>query len=129
MNDVQPKVEQTEVEAEIGIETDQKVVEARLLYTLNIYPQISPSMLQIAMNPLRADAWRPTLERLISQGLIQRSHLSSISVVGHSITHTIIRAVDPRAVLDSIANRILEQSREAVVATTTTTPVNGLPQA
>ncbi len=90
---------------------------AKLLHTLDIYPQISPSMLQIAMNPLKAGDWQPTLEYLIREGKIHRLHFSSTSSAGRSITYTLIRAVDPHGVLNTVTRLVLEQSPEAITPT------------
>lgn len=104
------------VNGDNGIDLSPTGIAAKLLHTLDVYPQISSSMLQIAMNPLKAGDWRPTLEYLIRVGRIHRLHLSAVSPAGRSITYTLIRAVDPHGVLNAITERVLAQSAEAMTS-------------
>ena len=90
--------------ANVG-EIDTTGIKAKLQHILDVYPQVSPSMLQIAMNPLRAGEWRPALERLISEGKVHRYHFSTISAVGRSITYTVIRSINPHEVLDKVLRK------------------------
>lgn len=78
--------------------THAQEVEARLLHALDIYPQISPSMMQVIMNPMPAGSWRPVLEQLIAKGEIIRFTHASVSPAGRYVTNTILQAKEPKLI-------------------------------
>ena len=80
--------------SEIHNEVDP--IEAKLLYILEIYPQISNSMLQITMNPHKANEWKPTLDRLVQEGKVRRFTHYAVSPIGRNQAHTIIQAIEPK---------------------------------
>lgn len=56
--------------------SDQEI-EAKILHLLNIYPVISPTMLQSGLGPYTKPAlWRPVLARLVEEGKIVESQES-----------------------------------------------------
>lgn len=70
---------------------DIKDVENRILHILQIYPKISPSMMQIGIgSQIPAAIWKPILEDLISNGLIKRDIIMGKSASGRIQTYTII---------------------------------------
>jgi hypothetical protein len=62
---------------------------AKICHVLSVYPQISPSMLQIALN-IPANSWRPVLEELIAQGSVKRRHEVAPTPTGRHQTYTIL---------------------------------------
>ncbi len=104
----------SEMIAPVTTGVDIAAVEAKLLHMLDVYPSISPSMLQIAMNPLKAGDWRPSLEKLISTGRIRRLSFTTTSSVGRSITYTLIQALDPHKVLNDLAVHIAETTAPTI---------------
>ena len=60
-------------------------LEARILEIFSVYPRISPTMLQSALGPsLSPELWRPILERLIREDLID--HTAELPPVGSKRT-------------------------------------------
>jgi len=60
--------------------TEDELTRQRIINTLEIYPKVSPSMLQAAIGPHnKPQFWRPILESLIEEGIVtrdQKSHRS-----------------------------------------------------
>lgn len=55
----------------------------RIINILEIYPKLSPSMLQSGLGPHnKAANWRPILESLIQEGVVKRDQLSHHSELG-----------------------------------------------
>ena len=64
----------------------------RILSTMRIYPRISPSMLQSGLGPHNPPSiWRPVLEDLIAEGLVQRLQESVQNERGRFRTVTILQ--------------------------------------
>jgi len=64
-------------------------VRERILHVLSIYPKVSPSMLQIALNmPIKI--WHPVLEALISDGHVSRASIVSPTPSGRHQSYTIL---------------------------------------
>lgn len=61
----------------------------KICHVLSVYPQISPSMLQIALN-VSAPTWKPILEDLIDTGKVERKHTVSPTPTGRHQTYTIL---------------------------------------
>lgn len=56
------------------------MIEARILKVLEIYPKISPSMLQIGIgSSLPTAIWKPILEDLVRRGIVVRDEIVSLS--------------------------------------------------
>jgi hypothetical protein len=59
------------------VQATEEEVEAKILHLLNIYPVISPTMLQSGLGPYtKPSLWRPVLARLIANGQIVESQES-----------------------------------------------------
>ena len=70
-------------------------LERRIVTTLQIFPKLSPSMLQSALGPHnRAQTWRPVLEKLIREGRILREQKTFRSELGRYRTVIIISLTD-----------------------------------
>lgn len=67
----------------------QQEVAGRILHILSIYPKISPSMLQIALN-LPARVWQPVLNNMLEKKHVHRSHVVAETPAGRTHTHTIL---------------------------------------
>lgn len=73
---------------EIGTEE----VREKILHVLSIYPKISPSMLQIALN-IKSATWRPVVDALVEEGLMKRSSLISPTPTGRHQSYIVLRRV------------------------------------
>ena len=55
------------------------IIEARILKVLEIYPKISPSMMQIGIgSSLPTIIWKPILDSLVERGLVIRDEIVSL---------------------------------------------------
>jgi hypothetical protein len=53
------------------------IIQAKILYTLSIYPRLSASMLQTGIGPAIPPAiWRPVLEGMIAKNWIQETQIN-----------------------------------------------------
>jgi hypothetical protein len=69
-------------------------IKAKILKVLEIYPRISPSMLQIGIGPqYKAEAWRPVLEALVSEGLVAQDDIADFSVTGRYQLYKVLHLV------------------------------------
>lgn len=60
-------------EVNVEFTTSEQDIVDKILHILNVYPFISPSMLQMGVGPsLPATLWKPLLERLIGEGRVFR---------------------------------------------------------
>lgn len=51
-------------------------IRERILFTLSIYPKVSPTMLQVALGTsTRPAVWHPVLNQLIEDGLVDRTQV------------------------------------------------------
>lgn len=66
-------------------------IENKILYVLNIFPKISPSMLQIGIGTgIAKSMWSDVLERLIVEGKVYRYQELTQSPSGKHQTQTVI---------------------------------------
>jgi len=50
-----------------------QVIEAKIVALLQVYPTLSPSMIQAGLGPsLPATLWRPVLQRLLQEGVLKQ---------------------------------------------------------
>jgi hypothetical protein len=67
----------------------------RILDTLEIYPRLSPSMLQAGIGPHNSPRiWRPIMEQLINSGIIIRGQESHQSELGRYRTIIVLSLSD-----------------------------------
>lgn len=67
------------------------VIEDKILYILDNFPRVTPSMLQITLGSgLPTAVWRPVLERLIEEGAVFQCQRTTESPAGRFETKTII---------------------------------------
>lgn len=74
------------------VQTDtllEKEVRDKILHILSVYPQVSPSMLQISL-ALPAAAWKPALEHLIKDNEVMRMVAVMNTPNGRIQSHTIL---------------------------------------
>lgn len=63
----------------------------RIVHVLSIYPQVSPSMLQVGLGPgLSAEIWRPVLEQLLLDKVVKKQQISHATPAGRSQVYTIL---------------------------------------
>jgi hypothetical protein len=75
-----------------GNESEDSLLRKRMITTLLIYPRISPSMMQVAIGPHHKPyMWRPVLESLIKEGVIERLQESRQSERGRWRTLIILQ--------------------------------------
>jgi len=71
-------------------------VRERIIHVLTIYHVISPSMLQTGLGPsVPAAAWRPVLEKLIEEEVVDRDHIIAASPLGRHNPYTRLRLSKP----------------------------------
>lgn len=73
-------------------EVSTEEVREKILHVLSIYPKISPSMLQIALN-IKSAIWRPVVDTLVEEGLIKRSSLISPTPGGRHQSYIVLKRV------------------------------------
>ncbi len=75
---------------EVPSTTDDWIA-SRICHILKIYPKLSMSMLQIGVGTsLSSKLWRPILERLIAEGIVDRRQVSATNPDGRSGSHVVI---------------------------------------
>ena len=63
-------------------------IRQKIRHILQIYPVISPTMLQAGLGPqITANVWRPILEEMISNKIIERGSVTLKSPMGRNITY------------------------------------------
>lgn len=66
-------------------------IETRILHILGIYPKLSNSMLQVGMGTsLPPKIWKPVLVRMINEGTLISSSVSSLTPDGRAQSYTVI---------------------------------------
>lgn len=66
-------------------------IKSRITRVLEVYPKISPSMLQIALGTgVLAATWRPILDEMIEEKIVKRSHVQIDDVGGRSRSYTVL---------------------------------------
>jgi hypothetical protein len=74
------------------------LIAARIAHILQIYPRISYSMLHIALGPaLVANVWRPILDEMIAENVVQVDTVNRASPAGRSQTYSIISLINASA--------------------------------
>ena len=69
----------------------EKVLEQKILHVLDLFPKVSPSMLQTCLGSgVPASLWKPVLEGLIASGAVYRYERTVLSPKGRSQLQTII---------------------------------------
>jgi hypothetical protein len=68
-----------------------------ILHTLQIYPVISPTMLQNALGPwLKAALWRPVLDELIEEGAVVQMQETKLTPRGRYNTYKKLSLAPPQ---------------------------------
>lgn len=77
------------------IPASDQVIRDKIMQTLSVYPQISPTMLQVGIGTsITPKMWHPVLDKLIDEGLVKKDTRSGVSAVsGREQTYTIISLV------------------------------------
>jgi len=66
-------------------------IRAKILHVLEIYPVLSPSMLQVGLGPqVKPSQWRPILDILLAEGLVRRSDIFTPTPFGQHRAYTCI---------------------------------------
>jgi S1-C subfamily serine protease len=73
------------------------IIREKILWVLDIFPKVSPSMLQISLGSgIPADTWRPILEQLIREGEVHRAQRTVQGPSDRSqVITTLSRDADP----------------------------------
>ncbi len=80
---------------------DPKVIRAKILHILRLYPIISPTMLQGGLGPyMKPIEWRPVLEDLIAKEIVAESQRSMQTHQERYNTYTFLHL--PKTKLDHI---------------------------
>jgi hypothetical protein len=63
----------------------------KIIHVLTIYPKVSPTMLQVGIGTgISPDIWHPVIERLMIDGIVEKTQVSSPTPKGRSQVYTII---------------------------------------
>jgi len=74
----------------------------KIVHILRNYPIISPSMLQIAIgSSLPTSVWKPVLERLITEGVVERNFVVQESSKGRHQSYTFLRLKGTTVTVDA----------------------------
>jgi hypothetical protein len=66
-------------------------VREKIIFSLTIYPVLSPSMVQIAVTPVvPPSVWRPILEQLIEEGIVERRNQLLDTPAGNQKVKTLL---------------------------------------
>ena len=114
MNDVSSQSMSNGDEGSVGdpstMNTYVKKLREKILFGLEIYPAVSPTMLHTFLGTsTSADVWKSILEELIIEGLVSRTEVQLTSPYDRVQTYTIIHRtnkpyVKPAYTLDSDSN-------------------------
>lgn len=75
-------------------ETGDHVIAGKILHILDIFPKISPSMLQIGLGSgLPTSLWKPVLDQLLEQKRIFKYQVESVSPGGRCQSLTVISSM------------------------------------
>jgi hypothetical protein len=67
------------------------IIEDKIVHILDMFPKISPSMLQISLGSgISSSIWKPVLERLIEEEKVYRYQEESVSPGGRHQSLTVI---------------------------------------
>jgi hypothetical protein len=92
-----------ETDTQDFVPASEKVVEDKMVHVLTIWPQLSPSMLQVGIGTaLPPKLWHPVLERLIAAGVIERREVTIKGPSNRDQTHTLLRLAMHSAKLSNI---------------------------
>lgn len=70
------------------------LIQHKIRTVLEIYPKISPSMLQIAIGSPPAKLWKPELAKMIEAGIVTTYTMVHLSAAGRPTSYTIISLND-----------------------------------
>lgn len=77
-------------------EHDADALREKIVHLLKIYPIISPTMLQGGLGPyVKPKVWRPVLEQLIDEGIIEQRQETHLSPGGRYNVHNMIQLTNP----------------------------------
>jgi len=76
------------------IMSEYELVAARIKHILQIYPRISPTMLQGGLGPqTKPEVWRPILEDMMQNNLVKQEVINSKSPLGRYNDYQVISLV------------------------------------
>lgn len=68
---------------------ENKDMEEKIKHVLEIFPIISPTMLQIGIGPqVPPKVWRPVLNRLIDEGIVVQDTVGAQNTTGRHLSYT-----------------------------------------
>lgn len=66
------------------------VIRHKIKTVLEIYPKVSPSMLQIAIGSPKAKLWKPVLAGMVEDGIVTTHTVVHLSAAGRPTSFTVI---------------------------------------
>ena len=95
---------------------EERKIRNKLIHTLQIYPVVSPSMLQTALGPhIPANRWRPVMEELVAEGTIVRDEISGRDPANRHFTRRRIYLLENEEIVqDYLSNVSWTDSEEEV---------------
>lgn len=82
-------------EVDQSLEEYKQMLREKILFGLEIYPAISPSMLHVFLGTATSThVWKPILNDLISEGLVQKQEVTLTSPIDRVQTYTILHRAE-----------------------------------
>jgi len=79
-----------------GLLSPEESLNEKIVFTLTMFPKLTPSMLQVGVGPhIPPRKWRPLVEKLILDGTIKRSELGVTTPIGQYRTYTVLSLTNP----------------------------------
>lgn len=78
----------------------EKTIRDKIIHTLTIYPQISPSMLQVGIGTaMPPTIWKPIMTQMEEEGVIKRHSVQSITPTNRVQVYTVLSLglIEPKA--------------------------------
>jgi hypothetical protein len=73
----------------------RRILRAKIIHTLTIWPKLSPSMLQVGIGTsISPNIWKPILEQMIATGELNREERHAKSHIGRDQVYTILSLGD-----------------------------------
>lgn len=76
----------------ISLREARRILRAKIIHTLTIWPKLSPSMLQVGIGTsISPNIWKPILEQMIESGELVREEKHAKSHIGRDQVYTILQ--------------------------------------
>jgi len=106
-SDLEPTIDVSKLTVEETKSLEQEVA-TKILHILQVFPAISPSMLQIGIgSSLPAKLWRPILQQMIDDKVVKQDFCLFPTASGRQTTYTIISLFDTEISMPKTAGHVI----------------------